>query len=145
MKKATLTLLLVLAAALGYSQLTKLNVKDSIIGHVGTGANLRMRLIRTVSDGDTTYALLYHNSDYRILTDWQSIPFKGAATIADFKAVLREAFTKKRGEESTIVLGDTPIRVISDRTLGTKWLSLICGSGSTVLYERDLTYLFGGH
>lgn len=142
MKRILLIATVIVAGVPGFAQLTKLNIKDSIIGHAGVGLGLRMQIVQTVAEGDTSYSILYHNADYQLLNDWQSIPFKGRQTINDFYLVLRDAFKKKKGEESTIILGDVPIKLHTDRQVGMKMVWLYCGNGTTAIYKRDLKYLF---
>lgn len=151
MKKLFILLLLFCAISTANAQIQQLNTekpKLKTIGQVGgTGWNPFMASLEyfTEETGSNRFILTYNDITYKQLTVLKSISF--IATDDDLTSLynlLKARIDDKKGEETTLKIGDDVVLIVTDRSVGMGMIYLsVTGKGMFALYNKTLKQLFG--
>lgn len=142
MKRAILLSLAIFAFLSSFAQISP--VKETEIGKVRRMTSEFIWLVRSVTEGDTTYILRYANQAHNIGREIESMPFKGASTVNDLYKTLQSAFPKADREKTAFVLGSVGMRAETEKHLGVKYVTLYNDNSRSVVFtEKELNRLFG--
>lgn len=144
MKYLILVIALIAPFAL-FSQLTKVERPDEKeVGRVKRAGKMQAKLTCYQKDNDTIYVLVFKNDKYQSISSYESISFieTGGTKESLFNA-LAEAYNAPKKTKSTFRLGEEEITLMSDRYLGTKYVTFLTDHGFFRLQAGEVSELFG--
>lgn len=141
-----LTLIAIFGFITSFSQIQKTQLPDRIkVGEIKSGYAFIASLTYSVSDGDTTYTILYDNNKYTKITDIQKLVFnEDGGVLNSLYQILSETIEQEKGKRSTIKLGEDDIAITAERMMGVKYVDVMnMKDGSYFsLTQRQLNKLF---
>ncbi len=114
------------------------------IGEFKSGP-LNAALKYSIFEKDTVYHLLFQNAQYRAVTDIKSFMFLEVGHSLDtLYNLFSEALTMEKGKKLTFRLGEDNITVVSNATMGIKFIDVFRPSDGAylTLTQRQLKKLF---
>lgn len=143
--KTSLLVCSIFLHAFCFGQIKRTETTEFIkIGEFKSGP-LNAVLKYAIIEKDTVYSLLFQNAAYRAITDIKSFAFKNEGNTLDtLYNLFSEALALDKGKKINFQLGDDNISVISNATMGIKFIDVLRPSDGAylTLTQRQLKKLF---
>lgn len=149
MKFIILAIMLSILKLTSYSQIQVRQSSPQVeVGKVSYMGNFHSELSYNVLDDDTTYTLMYRNSEFKTLVDVESIKFSSVGntynTLYDLiKSVYSPENVKNKDYKVEFRLGETEVIVSNVRMMGITTAMFFTTKGYFYITEKQLDRLFG--
>lgn len=121
----------------------------NVVGRIKSVGSLVAEITyRIQEDKDTLYTLLYRNSEYSTLVDYQSVKFSSEGnTLNELYKIMKSVFAdenkKNKDYKVSFKLGETEVIVSNFRMMGVTNAMFFTRKGHFFISDKQLEKLFG--